>query len=431
MSARMPLPGLDRDMSQASDEQLLRVVGLIDTLDRRGQVDRVLEPVRARLALLRPPRPLTLGRVLILPFEDLLVPPDEAWPGRRCFSRAHLAPLVEQVASGLPGATASRLRSLADGHSMISGDVVREIGATLWPTAAAIAQGSVDSADMAGGLRDQLAGIWPLLALGPTLIPIIWQLPPRPMSGLGRGAQERLVELARAAAPLGEAALQSVLELLLARAASPLVVLEPLRGADVGLPPRDRDAMLGRLVCRRVADMREMASRLAGPPAAGGRPNANALLRLVADLDALESKWPLPTGERALLGEIRRSVSTVVGVGIETAVRQEILGQLDALARPEGLSDDRVEGLEEAARHTRRLGIAGAKLGLAATPDSLLSRFLPSLQETIRARRPGGMARHPSRLLDQVRIVEILFGAEAAMQLYNEVRRETAPTPTR
>ena len=42
-------------MSQASDEQLLRVVGLIDTLDRRGPVDGVLEPVRDRLALLRPP----------------------------------------------------------------------------------------------------------------------------------------------------------------------------------------------------------------------------------------------------------------------------------------------------------------------------------------------------------------------------------------
>ena len=31
-----PCPALDRDMTQASDEQLLRVVGLIDTLDRRG-----------------------------------------------------------------------------------------------------------------------------------------------------------------------------------------------------------------------------------------------------------------------------------------------------------------------------------------------------------------------------------------------------------
>ena len=79
-------------------------------------VDRVLEPVRARLALLRPSRPLTLGRVLILPFEDFLVTPDEAWPGRRCFSRAYLA---ESGRAGLdrPAATdwARRLRCAADG----------------------------------------------------------------------------------------------------------------------------------------------------------------------------------------------------------------------------------------------------------------------------------------------------------------------------
>src|SRR4051812_16696790 len=427
MTGAVPLPGLDRDMSQASDEQLLRVVGLIDTLDRRGPVDRVLEPVRARLALLRPPRPLTLGRVLILPFEDLLVPPDEAWPGRRCFSRAFLAQLVEQVTTGLPAPTAKRLRALADGHSMISGDVVREIGATLWPTAAAIARATVDSEDFGVELREQLAGVWPLLELGPTLVPIIWQLPPRPMSGLARPAQDQVVELSRAATPIGEAALQSVLELLLTRAASPLVVLEPLRGADIGLPPRERDAVLGQLVHRRVADMRETAARLAKPVATGNRPNANALLRLVADLDALESKWPLPPSDRTVLGEIRRSVSAFVGTGIETAVRQEILGQLDALARPEGLSDEHVEVLEEAARHTRRLGIAGAKLGLAATPDSLLSRFLPPLQETIRAGRPNEAGKTRAVLLDQVRIVEILFGAEAAIQLYNEIRREAAP----
>ena len=69
------------------------MVGLIDTLDRRGSVDGCWTPSAHRLALLRPPRPITLGRVLILPFEDLLVEPDEdAWPGRRCFARAHLAP---------------------------------------------------------------------------------------------------------------------------------------------------------------------------------------------------------------------------------------------------------------------------------------------------------------------------------------------------
>ena len=104
MSADPRIPYLDRDMTGASDEQLLKVVGLIDTLDRRGPVDRLLELVRTRLALLRPARPITLGRVLILPFEDLLVHEAEAWPGRRCFARGHLAGLVEQVAGSLPGA---------------------------------------------------------------------------------------------------------------------------------------------------------------------------------------------------------------------------------------------------------------------------------------------------------------------------------------
>ena len=90
MTGPAPLPALDRDLTIASNEQLLRVVGLIDTLDRRGSMDRLLDPVRDRLALLRPPRPLALGRVLILPFEDLLVAESEVWPGRRC-SRAPIS----------------------------------------------------------------------------------------------------------------------------------------------------------------------------------------------------------------------------------------------------------------------------------------------------------------------------------------------------
>ena len=74
-----------------------------------------------------------------------------------------------------------------------------------------------------------------------------------------------------------------MLELLLARAASPLVLLEPLRGADVGLPARDRDALLGQLVRRRIADMRETAARLAAPPPAG---------RAAPTLPASCGSWP-------------------------------------------------------------------------------------------------------------------------------------------
>jgi hypothetical protein len=303
-----PLPALDRDMSTASDEQLLRVVGLIDTLDRRGAVDRLLDPVRDRLAMLRPPRPISLGRVLVLPFEDLLVAEQEVWPGRCCFSRAHVAGLVEQVTARLPGVTLVELRRRADGHSMISAEVVREIGATLWPAAAAMLAGEAGRGKeppLEGALAGpeaarQVAGIAPLLALASTLVPTVWQLPPRPMGALVRPALDQLLDLLRAASKLGQEALFSLLELLLARAASPLVVLEPLRGADIGLPARERDAVLGQLVRRRVVDMRETAARLGAPAAeGGGRPSTAPLLRLVADLDALDGKWPVSIPTRA------------------------------------------------------------------------------------------------------------------------------------
>ena len=86
------------------------------------------------------------------------------------------------------------------------------------------------------------------------------------------------------------------------------------------------------------------------------------------------------------------------------------------------MSDDGVERLEETARHTRRLGIAGARLGLAATPDTLLRPFLQPFQDAVRARRRAASRRAAAGLLEQVRVVEILFGADAAMRLYDEVR---------
>jgi hypothetical protein len=161
---------------------------------------------------------------------------------------------------------------------MISAEVVREIGATLWPAAAAmlaVTAGGKKAPPLEGALAApeaarQVAGVAPLLALAPTLVPTVWQLPPRPMGALVRPALDQLLDVLRAASKLGQEALFSLLELLLARAASPLVVLEPLRGADIGLPARERDSVLGQLVRRRIVDMRETAARLGAPAAQGG-----------------------------------------------------------------------------------------------------------------------------------------------------------------
>ena len=314
MSGDMPVPALDRDMTGASDEQLLKVVGLIDMLDRRGAVDRLLEPLRPRLAQLRPARPITLGRVLILPFEDLLVPEDEAWPGRRCFARSHLARLVDQVTAACLR-DLGRLRARAEGCSMIAGDAVREIGTVLWP------RRPISWGASTGVRRSEprCASSWP--ASGPC-----WRSGPswsRPSGSCRRGRCELWHAAPRtgcwswcaAAAPLGETALQSVLELLLARAASPLVVLEPLRDADIGLPARARDAALGQLVRRRSPTCARPQPGSPSPPQR--RHRRGRTLRLVADLDTLEGKWPVSADERSALRRDPRLGVRLVGAGIE------------------------------------------------------------------------------------------------------------------
>ena len=164
----------------------------------------------------------------------------------------------------------------------------------------------------------------------------------------------------RLALAAGNAAAQSVLEVFLARAGSPVLMLELLRQADLGIDARQREAMLAEAVRRRIADMGEIVARLTGSGEAAHRPSAAQMLRVVADLDALEHKWTISPEDRAALAGLRERAAAGIGSGIECAVEQQILGPLAILTR-ESLSDDDVERLEDCARNTRRLSIAGAK----------------------------------------------------------------------
>ena len=103
---------------------------------------------------------------------------------------------------------------------------------------------------------------------------------------------------------------------------------------------------------------------------------------------------------------------------------QEILGPLASLRQPDGLSDDQAERLEEAARHTRRLSIAGAKLGLARVPDGMLDPFLPAIGNVIRG--DGGTSTRQRELLEQLRVVEIMFGSDTASKLFEDLRGLTS-----
>ena len=47
---------------------------MVDAMPNRGAADQLIAPLRARLAHLRPPRPLRFARLLFLPLDPLIVP---------------------------------------------------------------------------------------------------------------------------------------------------------------------------------------------------------------------------------------------------------------------------------------------------------------------------------------------------------------------
>ncbi len=73
-SANPAIREVARGLASARDEQIMQVVAMVDAMPNRGPADQLIAPLRARLARLRPPRPLRFARLLFLPLDPLIVP---------------------------------------------------------------------------------------------------------------------------------------------------------------------------------------------------------------------------------------------------------------------------------------------------------------------------------------------------------------------
>ncbi|MCQ8279243.1 hypothetical protein NFI95_12395 [Acetobacteraceae bacterium KSS8] len=88
------LLALGSEFLAASDAKLRKVTRLIDSMPERGAADALLQPVRERLATLRPVRTLNRNRLLFTPFDRLLVPPTRWQPGTPTLPRSIVSPVI-------------------------------------------------------------------------------------------------------------------------------------------------------------------------------------------------------------------------------------------------------------------------------------------------------------------------------------------------
>ncbi len=391
---------LGKATAQADEKALARVVQVLDGLKDRGAADQVLAQARQRLRALRPARPLGFMRVLFLPLDGAIVASARWRRGEPLVPRSALAPLAQLVQQRL-GAQAEQVAAGCEGRTTADLAGVAQLGAMLWPVAAlalpaapppAWAETGLSAADygaIAGLCRplwEQGELLWAAMAAGP-------EGPPEP---LARAALQAML-------PAGPQPTTAALAALVGRAASPGQVamiaaqLEPLcRAAAQEALDRVLDQPLPQL------DLLDLAAA------------TSTAATLVARLEDLE-RCSLIHGERQRrLVALKRTADEACRERFLAGMETQVMTPAGQMMAGSPASDTVVLSLETGARQLRGLELVGRRLGSGAAYDKAMATMTEAL---VRLAPMAGDGADDLRRVDLARLVEILSGPDAAVQM--------------
>lgn len=417
-----------RELNSARDSQIARVVAMVDALPARGVADNLIALLRPRLAQLRPDRPLQFERLLFLPFDPVIVAPQDWSPGSPTVPRTLLTPVSAIVRQAL-GDVATNIEAEIAGRTTADRRIIEEVGAQLWPAAARVIGAVADTPgegfrrDLPGRLQDvSLSAI----AAGLEQAVIIQAM----VASAGRGepvAALALMPILDRANCHGAEAWGMVLALLLCR----------LPRADEVLRLIAANATKGATTATRIAADQVIDTVLSGlerdgvATAALGTIDLGAagaeLSRIIGLLDGLEAdaadSHGISGGQRGerqnRIAGIRRRLDGTCRSRFEAGLAGELMLPMLSLAHNAGSAE--ILKLEDTARDLRRLELCGRRLG---NPDGY-SRMLSATASEIRT-----MNSNPGlTLADRVRMVEILAGPDEALAMLAAEQGEWALPP--
>lgn len=396
------LTRLQSSMEHVSDDQLRRIVAMVDGLEDRGGFDVLLAPVRPRLATLHPMRTPNLRRLLFTPLDPLIVPRSSWQRGELSVVRSALGPICKLVFAAMED-TITRLQPRIAACAPDDEATMFAIGARLWPQAANILRDSVVPSDWVKTTGLQVSDFGPITrglaaVLGQAVE--IQNLAQQAISGR-RVAEMALADLLSYAARLGNGSFGLMAVLLLVRVPQAAVVLRAIRR----VAEQSDDVRLATVadftLDYALASMQTAAERMIG----GGTSltaMAETLERLHAQLrDIDQSPYAQRADRRRRMATLRRH--------IEQACRERFSATLNgALLQPLLHGTIENSALETLARELRRLGEAGASFGDADAYDDMLRQA----GETLVSAAPTATA-----LAERVRMMEILRDSDLAIDL--------------
>lgn len=413
-------------LEAADADKLLAVVAMVDRLANRGALDAVLDHFRPKLAVIKPPRPLTLPRVLTYPLESALVPTHSWVAGSYRIPRHHLPDIHAVVLAGLDPAMVQRLRTRLAGATSRDADLILETGRELWPAAAALLERArADRRDCDPHLRISFRLAVHLLALGEWLVSTIWQLPPRPIVELEPSLRGAIEGLLSRAAERGREAFMLLAELLVGLCEQPMLILRPALELDCALPLRERAHCVTAIIDNCLGELARAVEAARGSSKPRPAAVAELVLRVVSITESLQTasadvRFDRYTIRRLLLATAELAEKTVAAL-LEGPLLAEFAADTEDPAQ-------RLYAKEDAARAIARIRLVARQLGLVSKLDYLFRRaerdFVDAFTRFVEQRqvRLGRLAPIDLDVMDRIRLLEILFGSARAVETWQAYR---------
>ena len=393
--------GVRRELATARDEQLVRVVAVVDAMPERGDADALVAPFRERLAVLRPTRTFNFTRLLFMPLNALIVGPALWRRGAQSVPRHTLSTFSEIVRAAM-GPRAEAIDVALSRQTHLPADSasapIATLGKLVWPEAALVisAASAPDRwcADTSLS-KDDFAPIARLISavLGMALDR---QIVADQISHDGMANLENVSDMVATSLNLPADLAVMATGLLLVSMPRPDLLLQVL---DAKLASTCSKATS---VAERAIDFAlERTQKLLEEPA-DRFSRMQSLRGGAALLQAYEARPPTAANRRILIQEAR----TTVGQACRTSftVTADTYFQAAITGLHAGTSDSTIAALEQSARDLRELQSIGRQLGPAAFYRDKLQSTLACVQ-----------ACESLTLSDRVRLIELLSDTETAM----------------
>lgn len=405
-------------------ERLSQIVTLIERTRQRAALEPAIAKIRPKLALLRPPRPMTFERLMVTPLEDFLVPAHAWRPERGEISRDFLPELLATAEKALDGEERGRLEATMRGHMMSEHVVATAVGNTLWP---AVSKAVGELAAQAGGATPtarQGALAASLLDAAPSIYPRLDKLPARPMGELTPFQTEQTIEVLEQCEEHSIGRLEAALLWLVARSFKPMTILGLLLNKRVGRGVGDGIVLARKVALAALARQETRVELLEAVEL--------PMLETISELEGIGGTYlSVRDSARDLaipappLDSLAKALRKTLQAKIDVALVEEYEPSIDRLHDPD-LPDDEVQVIESTATAIGRAAALGRNCGAAHEIDRRLGATESDVAE--RLHELYGRDAQAVVLVDQLRAFERVFGGQAARRLWGEIdRRRKSP----